>query len=47
MQERARAIMTHQEKEKVNKNQRNKQRRQEKYRGRPVGERKHIEFIVD
>ena len=46
MQERARAMMAHQEKEKVNKNQRNMQRRHEKYRGRP-DERKHIELIVD
>eukprot|EP00978_Attheya_sp_CCMP212_P028008 scaffold95462_cov45-Attheya_sp.AAC.1 len=45
-QGRARAMMAHQEKEKVNKDQRNKQRRQEKYRGRP-DERKHIELIID
>eukprot|EP00978_Attheya_sp_CCMP212_P019463 scaffold54518_cov51-Attheya_sp.AAC.3 len=44
MQERARAMMSHQEKEKVNKNQRNKQWRQEKYRGR-TDERKHIDYV--
>eukprot|EP00978_Attheya_sp_CCMP212_P010796 scaffold26270_cov60-Attheya_sp.AAC.12 len=37
-------MMAHHQ-EKVNKNQRNKQQRQGKYRGRP-DERKHIELIA-